>query len=115
MHTDDPTDEPTEEDLSQLLVGSWVALRAGTLDPDRKALLDHERPDWQCEAANLVAEGMLVYTAVELVEPDLAHDREVDPDDHSSAQEFSARLTGHLVDFVGYRGQLPRVRRLALH
>jgi hypothetical protein len=53
--------------------------------------------------------------AVELVEPHLAHDREVDPDEHTDAQAFSDRLTAHLSDFVAYRGELPRVRRLKMH
>jgi hypothetical protein len=110
-----PTNPPTDDDLIQLLVSSWVALRAGTLDADRKALLDHERPHWQCEAANLVAEGLLAYVTVELVEPDLAHDREVEPDDNTDAQAFGDRLTAHLQDFVAYRGHLPRVRRLNMH
>jgi hypothetical protein len=105
-------EEPTEEDLNRLLVDSWVALRAGTLDPDRKALLDHERPHWQCEAANLIAEGILAYVVVEMVEPDLAHAREVDPHAQVSAEEVAARLGAHMMDFVDYRGDLPRVARL---
>jgi hypothetical protein len=51
--------EPNDEDLIRLLVDSWVALHAGTLDPQRQVLLDRERPDWQCEAATLIAEGVL--------------------------------------------------------
>ena len=106
---------PTEDDLTQLLVTSWVALRAGTLDADRRAMLDHERPGWQCEAATLIAEGLLAYVTVELLEPDLAHDREVDPALSTTAAEFTTQLQGHLLDFVAYRGQLPRVRRLSMH
>jgi len=40
-------------------VTSSAALRAGTLDPDRQALLDRERPHWQFEAATLIAEGLI--------------------------------------------------------
>jgi len=107
--------DPTEDDLTRLLVTSWAALRAGTLDPDRQALLDRERPHWQCEAATLIAEGLIAYVTVELVDPDLAHDREVDPHDSPSAEDVAARLGAHLLDFVDYRGDLPRVRRLSTH
>jgi hypothetical protein len=108
-------DDPTEDDLVRLLVTSWAALRAGTLEPERQELLDRERPDWQCEAATLIAEGLLAYVTVEMVEPDLAHDKEVDPQDVPSAEEVGARLGAHMLDFVDYRGDLPRARRLATH
>jgi hypothetical protein len=108
-------EEPSEEDLIRLLVTSWAALHAGTLDPERQALLDHERPQWQCEAASLIAEGLLTYVTVEMVEPDLAHDKEADPHDVPTAEEVAARLGAHMLDFVDYRGDLPRVRRLSTH
>ena len=62
-------DEPTEDDLTRRLVDSSVALRAGTLDADRRALLGHGHPQWQCEAAKLIAEGVCAYVMVEMVEP----------------------------------------------
>lgn len=108
-------DDPTEDDLIRLLVTSWAALRAGTLDPDRRALLDHERPRWECEAATLIAEGLLAYVTVEMVEPDLAHDGAVDPHAVPEAEEVAARLGAHMLDFVDYRGDLPRVRQLGTH
>lgn len=110
-----PAKNLTEEALIQLLVTSWVALRAGTLDNARRALLDHERPDWQAEAAQLIAEGLLAYVTVEWVEPELAHDREADPGAVTTAEDFTARLQGHLLDFAAYRRQLARVRRLITH
>jgi hypothetical protein len=109
------TEVPTADDLIKVLVNSWVALRAGTLDPNRQALLDRERPQWQCEAANLIAEGLLAYVTVEMVEPDLAHDQEADPHDVPTPDEFAARLGAHMLDFVDYRGDLPRAARLTRH
>jgi len=108
-------EEPTPEDLIRLLVDSWAALRAGTLEPERQSLLDRERPQWQCEAANLIAEGLLAYVTLEMVEPDLVHARQVDPHDVPSHEEVAARLGAHLRDFVDYRSELPRVRRLTTH
>ena len=108
-------EDPTEDDLIRLLVTSWAALRAGTLEQERLDLLNRERPDWQCEAAMLIAEGLLAYVTVEMVEPDLAHDQEVDPHDVATAEEVGARLGAHMMDFVDYRGDLPRARRLATH
>ena len=110
-----PAKNLTEDALIQLLVTSWVALRAGTLDDARRARLDDERPEWQAEAAQLIAEGLLAYVTVEWVAPELAHDREADPDAATTAEEFTARLQGHLLDFAGYRSQLARVRRLTTH
>ncbi|NCC27524.1 MAG: hypothetical protein EOM22_05065 [Gammaproteobacteria bacterium] len=107
--------DPTEDDLIRLLVDSWTALRAGTLDEDQQALLDRERPQWPCEAANLIAEGVLAYVTVEMVEPDLAHDREANPHDIPTPQDFAARLGAHMMDFVDYRGDLVRVRRFGKH
>jgi hypothetical protein len=78
-------------------------------------LLDYERPHWQSEAASLIAEGLLTYITVQLLEPDLDHDRMVDKDDHTDAQTFADRLKAHLLDYVDYRNQLPRVRRLSTH
>ncbi|HSO82494.1 hypothetical protein [Thiocapsa sp.] len=108
-------DDPNEEDLIRLLVGSWVALRTGTLDSEHRALLDRERPDWQAEAATLIAEGVLAYVTVEMVEPDLAHDRTVDPTDVVSAEDFTIQVTAHVLDFLDYRKDLPRVARLTTH
>ncbi len=105
----------TADELTQLLVTSWVALRAGTLEEDRRAVLDRDRPNWQCEAAMLIAEGLLAYVTVEVLEPDLAHDQELDPGGQTTAAEFADRLKGHLLDFAAYRGQLPRARRLTTH
>lgn len=82
-------DEPTEDDLTRRLVDSSVALRARTLDADHRAFLDHEHPQWQCEAANLIVEGVRAYVMVEMVEPDLARDKEV-----------AARPGAHMIDFV---------------
>jgi hypothetical protein len=110
-----PGADPGTDELIRLLIGSWVALRAGTLAADRQALLDRERPDWQCEAANLIAEGLLGYVTVEVVEPDLAHDREADPDDDITADDFADRLKAHLLDFTAYRAELPRARRMKTH
>ncbi len=107
--------DPTEDDLIRLLVDSWTALRAGTLDEDQQALLDRERPQWQCEAANLIAEGLLAYVTVEMVEPDLAHDRTVDPTDAVTAEDFTIRVAAHVLDFLDYRKDLPRVARLTTH
>lgn len=104
-----------DEDLIRLLVGSWVALHAGTLEAERRALLDRERPQWQGEAATLIAEGLLAYVALEVVEPDLAHDKEVDPSETVSAVDYSTRLAAHVLDFVDYREELPRVARLTRH
>jgi len=46
-----PTDLPTEQDLIRLIVSSWVALHAGTLDTARRDLLDKQRcqvpPDYK--------------------------------------------------------------------
>jgi hypothetical protein len=108
-------DDPREEDLIRLLVGSWVALRAGTLAPERRALLDQERPHWEAEAATLIAEGVLAYVTVEMVEPDLAHDRTVDPADRVDAEDFTTRVAAHVLDFLDYRRDLPRVARLTTH
>ena len=108
-------DEPTEDDLTRRLVDSSVVLRAGTLHADCRALLDHARPQWQCEVANLISDGVRAYVMVEMVEPDLARDKEVDPHDTTSAGELAARLGAHMIDFVDFRGDLPRVARLTRH
>ncbi len=108
-------DDPNEEDLLRLLVGSWVALRAGTLEPERRALLDQKRPHWQAEAATLIAESVLAYVTVEMVEPDLAHDRKVDPTDVVTAEDFTTQVAAHVLDFLDYRKDLPRVARLTTH
>ncbi len=108
-------DDPKDKDLHRLLVGSWVALRAGTLDAEHRALLDQERPHWQAEAATLIAEGVLAYVTVEMVEPDLAHDRTVDPIEAVSAEDFTIQVTAHVLDFLDYRSELPRVARLTTH
>ncbi|EGV16559.1 hypothetical protein [Thiocapsa marina] len=107
--------ESNEDELIRLLIDSWTALRAGTLGEDQQALLDRERPQWQCEAANLIAEGLLAYVTVEMVEPDLAHDRSIDPHDTPSPQDYAARLGAHMMDFVDYRGDLVKTRRLGTH
>jgi hypothetical protein len=108
-------DAPTEGDPIRLLIDSWVAVRAGTLDPDRQAVLDRERPQWQCEAANLIAEGVLAYVMVEMDEPALTHDKEVDPHETASPEKLAVRLGAQIIEFVDYRGDLPRVARLARH
>ena len=93
-------DEPTEDDLTRRLVDSSVALRAGTLDADRRGLLGHGHLQWQCEAAKLIAEGVRAYVMVEMVERDLARGKEV-----------AARPGAHMIDFVDYRGDLARLTR----
>jgi hypothetical protein len=94
-------DEPTEDNRTRRLVDRSVALRAGTLHADCQALLDHARPQWQCEAANLIAEGVRAYVMVETVEPDLARDKEVDPHDTTSAEELAARPGAHMIYHSG--------------
>lgn len=103
------TEDPTEDDLIRLLVNSWIALRAGTLDPEQRAVLDRERPKWECEAATLIAEGILGYVTVEMVEPDLAYDRTEDAGVPLDQEELAARLGAHMLDFVDYRDDLARV------
>lgn len=103
-------DAPTEDDLARVLVSSWVAQRAGTLDPDRRAVLDRERPRWECEAATLIAEGILGYVTVEMVEPDLLYNRAEDDQGPLDQEELAARLGAHMLDFVDYRDDLKRVR-----
>jgi hypothetical protein len=52
---------------------------------------------------------------VEMVEPDLAHDKEVNRHATTSAEELAARLGAHMVDFFDYRSDLPRVARPTRH
>ena len=109
-------EEPTQDDLIRLLVNSWVSLHTGTLDADQRALLDRERPQWACEAASLIAEGILSYVTVEMVEPDLAQGHQGHQGHPSTAvapEELAARLGAHMLDFVDYRSDLWRVARLA--
>ncbi|NEV60803.1 hypothetical protein G3446_02650 [Thiorhodococcus minor] len=103
------TEDPNKDDLIRLLVNSWVALRAGTLDPEQRSVLDRERPTWECEAATLIAEGILGYVTVEMVEPDLAYNRDEDADAPLDPEELAARLGAHMLDFVDYRDDLARV------
>ncbi|HSO82495.1 hypothetical protein [Thiocapsa sp.] len=105
------THDPADPDLLRIFVDNWAALHAGTLEKDQQALLDREHPHWQCTAATLIAEGLLAYVTVEMVEPDLAHDRGANPHDTPTPQEYAARLGAHMMDFVDYRGDLVRVRR----
>ncbi len=105
-------EEPIGDDLTRRLVDAWAALHAGTLEWDQRAALDRERPHWQCEAATLIAEGLLAYVTVEMVEPDVAHDKAVDPHQAPTPEDLAARLGAHMMDFVDYRGDLPRVARL---
>ena len=46
---------------------------------------------------------------------DLAQDKEFDPHDTTSDEEVAARPRAHMIDFVDYRGDLPRVARLTRH
>ncbi|MBK1723133.1 hypothetical protein [Thiocystis violacea] len=107
--------EPTEDDLIRLLVNAWVARRAGTLDSEQRAVLERERPHWECEAATLIAEGILGYVTVEMVEPDLAYNRTADSEESISQEELAARLGAHMLDFVDYRDDLARVRGAKPH
>lgn len=110
-----PTDLPTEQDLIQLIVSSWVALHAGTLDNTRRDLLDQQRPNWEQEAQQLLAESLLAYVTVEMVQPDLEHDQKVDPMAVASPQEFTQRLQGHVLDFLEYHQDLPKIRQEKSH
>ena len=110
-----PTDLPTEQDLIRLIVSSWVALHAGTLDSARRDLLDQQRPNWETEAQQLLAESLLAYAAVEMVQPDLENDQNIDPMEVASPQDFTQRLQGHVLDFLEYRQDLPKVRRVKAH
>ena len=78
-------DEPTEDDLTRRRVDRSAALRAGTLDADCRGLLGHGHPQWQREAANLIADGV------------------------------AARLGVHTIDFLDYRGDLAPTARLTRH
>jgi len=108
-------DEPTEDDPTRRLVDRSVALRAGTLDADCRALLDHARPQRHCEAANLISDGGRACVMAEMVEPGLARDNEVDPHDTTSAGEVAARPGARTIDFVDYRGDLAPTARLTRH
>jgi len=48
----------------------------------------------------------------EMVEADLGHDKEADPNETASAEEPAARFGANMIYFVDYRGDLPRVARL---
>lgn len=72
-----PTDLPTEQDLIRPIVSNWVTLHAGTLDSARRVLLDQQRPDWEREAQQLLAESLLAYVSVEMVQPDLENDQAI--------------------------------------
>lgn len=85
-------------------VDAWAAERVGLLDATERAALEGHWPDWRHQAANLIAEGLLAYVALEMVAPDLAiataEGRTHDTDD----AELALRLGAHLRDFVDYRG-----------
>jgi len=74
-----------------------------------------ERLGRQCKAANLISERILAYVIVEMVEPNLAYNRETDPHALLSTAEVAARLGAHMIDFVDYRGDLTRVARVIRH
>jgi hypothetical protein len=103
------TKHPDEEDLIRLIVTSWVAQRTETPDMADRTELDRERPDWECEASRLIAEGLLAYVFTEMVEPDLALQRQTDPHAGHSDEDLVARLAAHMLDFIDYRDDLPRV------
>jgi hypothetical protein len=93
--------------LIGLIVGGWVGLRTGTLPDTERELLDRERPGWRDEAAQLIAEGVLAYATVEMVQPDLAYAGQLDPHGRlPSPEEIAARLTAHMLDFIDYRHEV---------
>jgi len=97
-------------DTVRRLVDAWVADQAGTLAAGESAALDVERPGWRAAAAQLIAEGLLAYVAVEMVAPDLAIAAATNTPDHSDDAELTARLGAHVRDFVDYRDELDRLR-----
>ena len=115
MNSEKPSQQPTEQDLIQLIVSSWVALHAGTLDSNRRELLDQQRPGWESEAHQLLAESLLAYATVEMVEPDMEQDQQADPEESITPQAFTQRLQGHVLDFLDYRQELSKVFRSGLH
>jgi hypothetical protein len=100
-------DTSTQKELIRLVVGSWIGLRTGTLPDAERELLDRERPRWREEAAQLIAEGLLAYVTVEMVQPDLAYAGQLDPSRAlPSPEEITARLTAHMLDFIDYRDEV---------
>ena len=103
------TKHPAADDLIRLIVSAWVGQRTETLDAADQAELVSARPDWECEASRLIAEGLLAYVFTEMVEPDLAQQRQTDPHAGHSDEDLTARLAAHMLDFIDYRDDLPRV------
>jgi hypothetical protein len=103
------THEHPTADVIRHILEPWVAQRIGTLEPDVRTALDRERPGWECEAAHLIAEGLLAYVLTEMVQPDLAYQRQADPHAGHSTEDLTARLTAHMLDFIDYRDDLPDV------
>jgi hypothetical protein len=100
-------EHPTATELIRQILEPWVAQRIGALEPDERTALDLERPGWECEAARLIAEGLLAYVITEMVQPDLAYQRQADPHAAHSTEDLTARLTAHMLDFIDYRDDLP--------
>ena len=97
---------PTDPDQVRRIVNAWVADQAGTLAASERDALNGTLPDWRVQAAQLIAEGLLAYVAIEMVAPDLAIARS--HHDHASEDdaELTARLGAHMRDFVDYRADL---------
>ncbi len=109
------TQNPADQDPIRPFVDNCAALHAGTPERDQQALLDREHPHRQCTAATLIAERLLADVTIEMVEPDLAPDRTVDPTDVVSAEDFTIQVSGHVPDILDDRKDLPRVARLKTH
>lgn len=104
---------PPNADTVRRLVDAWAAQQVGTLDGLARAALEQERPQWQAEAAQLIAEGLLAYVAVEMLVPDLAVARHATGDPDPDDDHLAARLGAHLRDFVDYRDELAALGGLA--
>jgi hypothetical protein len=99
-----------DADTARRLVDAWVADQTGTLDAAAVAALDRERPGWRAAAAQLIAEGLLAYVAVEMVAPDLAVAAAAGNPQHTDDAGLTARLGAHLRDFVDYRDEFDALR-----
>lgn len=87
------------------LIEAWVAAACGQLDPAEREALARAEAGWQQHAAQLIAEGLLGYIALEMVSPDIAAARAsggAAPD----GAELVARLPAHLREFADYRDRL---------
>lgn len=94
----------------QRLIDAWVASQVGMLDAAESAALDAEQPGWRAAAAQLIAEGLLAYVAVEMVAPDLAILAASGTPSPGDDTELTARLGAHVRDFVDYRADLDELR-----